>query len=150
MLARCQFTSFFHPSKRCLPTWEEAESCHGNMTPLSVSFSFFCPLHMSHPYLLMSGSLAWGLISANGSYTTWGTCQGQRLPAREHCCLSDREENQMKGVDTIQKTSAVSGWVLTAFVNLRVQKSEDFQRKCEASEDLYTGNLNNHFPWLFE
>ncbi len=65
MLAGCQFTFCFSSSKRRLPTWEEAESHNGNMMLLSLSFSCFYPLWMSHPYLLMSGSLAWGLISAS-------------------------------------------------------------------------------------
>lgn len=149
MLARCQFTSLFHPSKRCLPTWEEAESCHGNMMPLSVSFSFYCPLRMSHPYLLMSGSLAWGLISANGSYTTWGTCQGQRLPARELCCHADREENQMKGVDPIQKTSAVSDWVLTACSQLVSAEIRRFSKEMWSLWGYLHRKLKKTFPLTF-
>lgn len=65
MLAGCRFTFSFSSSKRCVPTWEEADSCNGNMMLLSVSFSCFYPLRISHPYLLMSGSLVWCLISAS-------------------------------------------------------------------------------------
>lgn len=102
MLAGCQFTFCFSSSKRCLPTWEEAESCNGNMmTLLSVSFSFFYPLCMSHPYLLLSGSLAWGQSAScrlvrnmRHSPRTTSASQRKLLPLRQtgECTRSENPQ----------------------------------------------------------
>lgn len=126
MPAGCQFTFSYSASIRRLPTWEEAESCNGNMMLLSASFSSFYPLLMSHPYLLMSGSLAWGLISAlcrllhdmKHSARTTTTSQRKLLPLRP-----TRDE---RSAHDFEKSSAVSSWAITAVTNLREQRGEDF------------------------
>lgn len=147
MPAGCQFTFSYSASIRRLPTWEEAESCNGNMMLLSASFSSFYPLRMPHPYLLMSGSLAWGLISAlcrllhdmKHSARTTTTSQRKLLPLRP-----TRDE---RSAHDFEKSSAVSSWVITAVANLREQRGEDFfQSKLEPLRIFSQETLF----WLFQ
>lgn len=142
MPAGCQFTFSYSASIRRLPTWEEAESCNGNMMLLSASFSSFCPLRMSHPYLLMSGSLARGLVSAlcrllhdmRHSARTTTTSQRKLLPLRQ-----TRDERSAHDFEKI-----VSGVKLSYIGSRQLERAERrrffFQSRIGASEDLFTGN----------
>lgn len=106
MLAGCRFT-FFSLSKRRLPT------CGRRLSPVIGTWCFCqCPFLVStHSVCLIPICSCQSLWPGDWYqlhvdwYTTWGTHQGQPLPARESYCHSDRLENQMKGVHTIPKST---------------------------------------------
>lgn len=110
----CWLVFSFRSSKSHLLTSEEAESCHGNMMLLSVSFSCFYPLCMSHPYQLLSRFLARGLVLVSCRVAHKTRKAPRKTTASQRKILPFTQKKKMKKVHTIikkkkNKSSACQG-----------------------------------------